>query len=284
MDWLIVFFVVIFALVVIQPVLAQRRIASARGAQIRKLSRDLNARVITLIHRQERVSVLGMAPARYIDIDDAQAVIHAIRSTPKDRPIALVLHTPGGLVLAAMQIARAIKAHPAKVTVFVPVYAMSGGTLIALAADEIVMGDFSVLGPIDPQIAGLPAPSILAAKAQKSVDQVHDLTLVLADIGEKAISQLREGAVELMSGRLGLPLAQDIARKLTSGIWTHDYAITHEKAVELGLPASADLPEGVLELMTLYPQPVRQTASVETARSLAATEDTRAMTWSNWLG
>ena len=46
------------------------------------------------------------------------------------------MHTPGGLVLAAMQIARAVEAHPGKVTVFVPVYAMSGGTLIALAADR----------------------------------------------------------------------------------------------------------------------------------------------------
>ena len=60
-----------------------------------------------------------------------------------------------------MQIARAVEAHPAKVTVYVPVYAMSGGTLIALAANEIVLGEFSVLGPIDPQIAGLPAASIV---------------------------------------------------------------------------------------------------------------------------
>jgi ClpP class serine protease len=60
-----------------------------------------------------------------------------------------------------MQIARALEAHKAKVTVYVPVYAMSGGTLIALAADEIVLGEFSMLGPIDPQIAGLPAASIV---------------------------------------------------------------------------------------------------------------------------
>jgi ClpP class serine protease len=79
-------------------------------------------------------------------------------------PIDLVLHTPGGLVLAAMQIARAVEAHKAKVTVYVPVYAMSGGTLIALAANEIVLGEFSMLGPIDPQIAGFPAASIVKAR------------------------------------------------------------------------------------------------------------------------
>ena len=75
-----------------------------------------------------------------------------------------------------MQIARAVEAHPAKVTVFVPVYAMSGGTLIALAADEIVLGEFSVLGPIDPQILGLPAASIVKASEAKSPDSMF-LTL-----------------------------------------------------------------------------------------------------------
>ena len=85
--------------------------------------------------------------SRHIDLEDAQTIIAAIKETPPDVPIDLVLHTPGGLVLAAMQIARAVEAHPAKVTVYVPVYAMSGGTLIALAADEIVLGEFSVLGP-----------------------------------------------------------------------------------------------------------------------------------------
>jgi ClpP class serine protease len=94
------------------------------------------------------------------------------------------VHTPGGLVLAAMQIARAVEAHKAKVTAYVPVYAMSGGTLIALAADEIVLGEFSVLGPIDPQIAGLPAAS--KARDSKPVESVFDLTLVLADVAEKA--------------------------------------------------------------------------------------------------
>ena len=89
-----------------------------------------------------------------------------------------------------LQIARAVEAHPAKVTAYVPVYAMSGGTLIALAADEIVMGEFSVLGPIDPQILGLPAASIVRARDSKPIADVFDLTLVLADVGEKAVAQV----------------------------------------------------------------------------------------------
>ena len=61
-------------------------------------------------------------------------------------------------------------------------YEMPGGTLIALAADEIVLGEFSVLGPIDPQILGFPAASIVKARDAKPPEHVFDLTFVLADV------------------------------------------------------------------------------------------------------
>ena len=140
----------------LQPLLMGRWSAMQRAQAIRAVEKAHGARVITMIHRQEKRSLFGFSVSRHIDLEDAQTIIAAIKETPPDVPIDLVLHTPGGLVLAAMQIARAVEAHPAKVTVYVPVYAMSGGTLIALAADEIVLGEFSVLGPIDPQIAGFP--------------------------------------------------------------------------------------------------------------------------------
>jgi len=110
-------------------------------------------------------------------MEDAQTIIAAIKDTPEDMPIDFRNSYARGLALAAMQIARAVEAHKAKVTVYVPVYAMSGGTLIALAADEIVLGEFSVLGPIDPQIAGLPAASIVTAPDSKPIELVWDVTL-----------------------------------------------------------------------------------------------------------
>src|SRR6516165_11616005 len=185
---------------------------------------------ITMIHRQERRSLFGFAVSRHIDLEDAQTVIAAIKDTPDDTPIDLIIHTPGGIVLAAMQIARAVEAHPAKVTAYVPVYAMSGGTLIALAADEIVLGEFSVLGPIDPQILGLPAASIVRARDSKPVADVFDLTLVLADVGEKAVAQVKQGAVELLTPRFEQAKAEALAAKLAGGHWTHDYALTAGEA------------------------------------------------------
>jgi len=118
--------------------------------------------------------------------------------TDDNMPLDIILHTPGGLVLAALQIARAIQSHKGKVTVFVPHYAMSGGTLIALAADEIVMCKHSVLGPIDPQIGQYPAASFLKVIDQKPITEVDDQTLIMADIGRKAIQQLEVAATGLL--------------------------------------------------------------------------------------
>src|SRR3979490_2715335 len=117
-------------------------------------------------------------------------------------PVDLVLHTPGGIVLAALQVAKAVREHKAKVTVFVPHYAMSGGTLIALAADEIVMCEHSVLGPIDPQLGDSPAASLIKVVGEKPVAKIDDRTLVLADGGPRAIPQAKQAASELLTRRL----------------------------------------------------------------------------------
>jgi ClpP class serine protease len=250
--WIVILFLAL------QPLLTGRWATMQRVRMIRAIEQAHGSRVITMIHRQERRSMFGFSVARHIDLEDAQTIIAAIKETPRDMPIDLILHTPGGLVLAAMQIARAVEAHPAKVTVYVPVYAMSGGTLIALAADEIVMGEFSVLGPIDPQIAGLPAASIAKVPKIKPVEHVFDLTLILADVSEKAIEQVKRGAVELLTPQMEEGAARALAEKLAGGYWTHDYALTAEEAQSLGLPIRVAMPNEVLDLMKLYPQPVQQ--------------------------
>jgi ClpP class serine protease len=228
-----------------------------RAQAIRAIEKLHGTRVITMIHRQEKRSLFGFAVSRHIDLEDAQTIIAAIKDTPEDMPIDFVIHTPGGLVLAAMQIARALEAHKAKVTVYVPVYAMSGGTLLALARDR-AGGEFSVLGPIDPQIVGLPAASIVKARDSKPVESVFDLTLVLADVAEKALVQVKQGAVELLTPRMEHSAAEALAAKLAGGHWTHDYALTASEARALGLPVKIGMPREIMTLMTLYPQPIQQ--------------------------
>ena len=147
----------VFLLMALQPAVAARWLRSMRAAKLARIQKMRGSRVIAVIHRQESMRFFGIPLARYIDMDDAEQVLLAIRVTPPEQPIDVILHTPGGLAIAALQIARALKGRSGKVTVFVPHFAMSGGTLIALSADEIVMSPHAVLGPIDPQVNGMPA-------------------------------------------------------------------------------------------------------------------------------
>jgi len=247
-----------------QPVLRKRYLEAMRTRKIAEIEKKRGSRVILLVHRQETMSLLGFPLMRYIDINDSEELLRAIHMTDEEVPLDIVLHTPGGLVLAALQIARAIQQHKGKVTVFVPHYAMSGGTLIALAADEIVMCKHSVLGPIDPQLGQFPAVSVIKAAEEKPIAEVDDQTLIMADIGRKAIQQVEAAASELLCRSMQEGPARDIAKKLAGGTWTHDYPISAEEARSLGLPVSTEMPDEVLQLMSLYPQPVQlQSRGVE---------------------
>lgn len=263
MDPFNILILIFVAISTLHPMLQARFLSMRRSQQIGAIERERGTRVITMIHRQETRRFFSIPVSRMIDLEDAQQIIPAIQSTPSTTPIDLILHTPGGMVLAAMQIARAIKAHPGKVTVHVPVYAMSGGTLLALAADEILMEDFSVLGPIDPQIAGVPAASLVEVKQQKPVAEISDVTLVLASMGEKALKQVKAGALELIGQRMPHEQAVALVDKLAGGQWTHDYALTATEAKSLGLKVKSGIPPSILALMGLYPQPVRQLPSIE---------------------
>lgn len=247
----------------LQPVIQQRWLEAQRMRAFRKLEQDRKSRVIGLIHRQEILRLLGFPLSRYIDIEDSEQVLRAVQLTGPDVPIDLILHTPGGLVLAAEQIAYALHRHPAKVTVFVPHYAMSGGTLIAIAADEIVMAENAVLGPVDPQLGQSPAASIVRVLEQKPIAEIDDQTIIQADVARKALKQVSATVRDLLSERMGRQRASQVAEKLAAGTWTHDYPISAGEARELGFPVSTEMPSTVLDLMQLYPQTSQRRPSVE---------------------
>jgi ClpP class serine protease len=253
-------FLIISALV---PVFRQKMIETARLRLMREIEGKRGSRVIALIHRQEMVSFLGFPVARFIDIHDSEQVLRAIKLTDPKLPIDIILHTPGGLVLAAEQIANALSRHEGKVTVMVPHYAMSGGTLIALAADEIIMDENAVLGPVDPQIGNYPAVSILRVVEEKDPNRIDDETLILADIARKAIQQVKATIQRIACCNYTPEQAKRLADELASGRWTHDYPINIEEARELNLKISIDMPDEIYKLMNLFPQTQQRRPSVE---------------------
>jgi ClpP class serine protease len=252
----------------IQPALQRRMIESRRLAAIRALEQRRGSRTILLIHRQESVSLLGIPISKFINIEDSEQILRAIRLTPSNVPIDLILHTPGGLVLATEQIARALIRHEAKVTVFIPHYAMSGGTMLAMAADEIVMDENAVLGPVDPQLGNVAAASVLKVLEAKPLDQIDDQTLITADVARKAINQVQRFVRTLLEDTIPRqkvdPANIDkIIDRLTTGQVTHDYPITVEEATDMGLPVTVGLPMEIYHLMDLYPQPMMGRPTVQ---------------------
>jgi ClpP class serine protease len=253
----------LFVALFLFPAIGRRLLAWRRLRALAALERARGARVIAMIHRQETIGFLGVPLFRFIDIEDSEAVLRAIRMTPDDRPIDVILHTPGGLVLASEQIAYALRDHPAKVTVIVPHYAMSGGTLIALAADEIRMDPAAVLGPVDPQLGELPAASIVRVARRKPLERVEDRTLILADVAEKAVRHMKEVVASLVLRRVEREKAETLGEQLAGGHYTHDDPITLGEARELGLPVEEGVPVEAYELMALFPQAGGRRPSVQ---------------------
>jgi ClpP class serine protease len=265
-DFLTIIYI-LFLIQIFVPLLQKRMLQGLRLNAIRNLEAKRRSRVITMIHRQETMSLLGFPIARYIDIEDSEKVLRAIRLTPPEMPIDLIVHTPGGLVLAAEQIALALKRHRGDVTVFIPHYAMSGGTLIALAADSIVMDPNAVLGPVDPQLGSpqggyFPAASVLAALETPNPNR-DDQTLIMGDVARKALDQVERSVRGLLQEHYSDAEATALARALSEGRWTHDYPIDYEEAKELGLRVSEEMPQEIYRLMDLYPQARQQRPGVE---------------------
>jgi hypothetical protein len=206
-----------------------------RDALVEQFQVERKSRVIALIHRQESNSVLGLQVSTSIGIEDSEAILRAIRLTPDEQPIDLILHTPGGLVLAAEQ--------------------------IAMAAQEIVMDRNAVLGPVDPQIGGVAASSILQV-VQIKKDRASDETLIMADMAAKARVQVASFVADLLSRRMERKQAEALAVVMSEGRWTHDFPINVASAKQLGFPVTTNMPRVVYDLMDLYPQPAGARPSV----------------------
>jgi ClpP class serine protease len=264
MEYFSMFFWVFFIFSLLSPWLKQKSLESSRISLIHRIEKMRGSRVIAMIHRQETMSILGIPLVRYINIEDSEAILRAIRLTDDNVPIDIILHTPGGLVLATEQIAFALIRHKAKVTVFIPHYAMSGGTMLSMAADEIIMDENAVLGPVDPQLGQYPAVSILNVLRDKDKNEIDDETIIQADIARKAIIQVYSFVKKLLTeNNCTEEKAEKIATTLTDGRWTHDYPIKFEEAKELGLCVSSEMPKEIYQLMDLYPQNPGKRPSVQ---------------------
>lgn len=226
----------------------QVNMAEMRDLLIDKIEKSRHSKVITLIHRHD----IKHSGEEYITIENSEDILNQIRDTPQGTRIDFIIHCPGGMALPAEQIALALKSHKGGVTAIVPYYAMSGGSLICLAADEIIMEPFSVLGPLDPQIDEFPSPSLIKLQTLKEARFIGDDKLILADIAGKYLAQMRLFVASLLSGRMAKQEAKEIADYMTGGYLTHDASITSSQLRSLGIRVKEGVPSEIYEFMKLH--------------------------------
>jgi ClpP class serine protease len=187
----------------------------------------------------------------FVDMDTADEFLSALRSIDPEQPLDIILHTPGGALTPGYQIARALKAHRGKKIAYVPFHAFSMGTIIALVADEIVMGEHAVLGPIDPQIDGYPAADLLRLKAEKPLAEINDVVLLAAYDAEKLMAEARQEFCDLVHPNHVRDQVCALTDDLVSGQRTHGHPIGVETAKSLGINVSTDVPAEVFDYVEL---------------------------------
>jgi ClpP class serine protease len=112
---------------------------------LKKIKRDTGRNVVFIKHTNSSFLNQSM-----IDQKTASKLAEAM-ATFKGKDFDLILHTPGGEVFSALMISRMLKQYPGKIRSIINSYSMSGGTLLALSTDEIIMNPIACLGPVDPQ-------------------------------------------------------------------------------------------------------------------------------------
>ena len=117
--------------------------------------------------RTQRLSGIIPIVTPYIDIETAEGVLAVMERLPEER-VTIVLHTLGGCVTACVLIANALRQFRDS-TAIVPYMAISGGTLIALSARRLEMGDRASLSAVDPQIMGQRVKHLAEAKDKPSI-------------------------------------------------------------------------------------------------------------------
>jgi ClpP class serine protease len=209
-----------------------------------------NAKTIAIIHDFGLPYGQQSDERMYLSVREAFEVLAQIRSVGKETPIEIILHTPGGSAFACELIASALKDRP-NTTAYVPYCAMSAGTIIALATEKVVMGRYACLGPIDTQYDIFPAESFKRLLKEKPIQNMDDITVLLAYQAEKDLKNARERACELLNKKhSGSDDACQLTDFLVSGDMPHSEQINRERAIQFGVNvAKEDCPDAVYRLV-----------------------------------
>jgi enoyl-CoA hydratase/carnithine racemase len=247
--------------------LRRKRVARYEDAQrdydkFRKKVETSNTLLIEFIHDLGDEFIGRDSAQQQIVFDEAFEAVASIRQANPRSKIVIVLHTLGGYARPAHMIALALKQHLKKakahnsrrdphVIAYVPYVAMSGGAMIALAAEKVVMDPTASLGPIDTIYGGFPTETYRDLLEQKGPLATQDVLVMLAHEAEKYDRYADRIAREIVHPN---HKAEDrdpdfLARYLSSGELSHSEAISPGEAEKLGMNVSTKIPQEIYGLV-----------------------------------
>lgn len=274
---------IVLLLVVIIAMIASRRQHASDEQQVAKLRRKRVARyedarrdygkfrkkvetsntlLIEFIHDLGDEFIGRDSAQQQIVFDEAFEAVASIRQANPRSKIVIVLHTLGGYARPAHMIALALKQHLKKakahnpkrdphVIAYVPYVAMSGGAMIALAAEKVVMDPTASLGPIDTIYGSFPTETYRDLLEQKGPLATQDLLVMVAHEAEKYEAYAQRIAREIVHPN---HKAEDkdpnfLADYLSAGKLSHSEAISPEAADKLGMNVSTKIPADIYGLV-----------------------------------
>jgi hypothetical protein len=184
-----------------------------------------------------------------------ETAINQIQAKTDVRKLLLLVSSPGGLVQSSYKVARALRKTFKEIIVFVPHIAASGGTLLALTGNKIVMGMMSQLSPLDPQAQiedGVVSANSVVDAHQFVTRLFDDVSVEDAPYSYKALADKCDG-VDIRDALASLSLMEEyiheiledcgyskeeckkISHSIVRGFKTHDEVINIDKAKKLGL-------------------------------------------------
>ena len=208
--------------------------------------------------------------------DAIRIFIDQIRSLPpQTKEIDILIESSGGDPLVSWRLMSMIREKVDKIYILIPYSAFSAATLLALGGDEIILGDFGCLGPIDPQItakksdgtfhqfayldivsflnfikndAGLTEQKYLENTIDKLLEQVDPSTIGMSKRAASLSVTMAEKLLNLHMDGLKRQEAKNIAQKLYESFFSHGHAVGKTEAREIGLTI-VDPDEQLADLM-----------------------------------
>lgn len=180
---------------------------------------------------------------------DKMGFMSTVKNLDKKKGLDIVLHTPGGSIAATESIVHYLKSlFGNNIRAIIPQIAMSAGTMMALSCKEIIMGKHSNLGPIDPQLRGIPTHGVIEefnkAKEEIKADpsRIPAWQVILSKYSPTLIGECQKAitwAEKMVENWLLTNMFKDeinkteIVNKIKKELGSHAFTMSHDRHIHM---------------------------------------------------